>query len=73
LSWLIFQQGGQNHLFGHWLDNFTAYRLETTTDDDTGTLEMWIPLPKVPGPYFLHLSLTSNGASMASADSDLFG
>jgi hypothetical protein len=36
-------------------------------------LEMWIPLPKVPGPYFIHLSLTTGGASLASTNSDLFG
>lgn len=73
LKWYIFQKGGQSHLFGKWFENFVAYRLEATTNDDTGTLEMWIPLPKLPGPYFLDLSLTMDGASLASADSDLFG
>jgi hypothetical protein len=73
LSWLIFQKGGRSHLFGKWLDNFVAYRLQATTDNDTGTLEMWIPLPKVPGPYFIHLNLAADGANIASADSDLFG
>ena len=72
LSWSIFQKGGQNNLFGKWLSNFVAYRLEATTNDDTGTLEMWIPLPKVPGPYFIHLSLTTGGASLASTNSDPF-
>ena len=73
LRWWIFQKGGQSHLFGKWVDNFVAYRLEATTDNDTGTLEMWIPLPKAAGPYFLDLSLTTGDASLASADSDLFG
>jgi hypothetical protein len=72
LKWYIFQEGGQSHLFGKWVDNFVAYRLEATTDDDTGTLEMWIPLPKVPGPYFLDFSLTTGGAPLVSADSDPF-
>jgi hypothetical protein len=72
LKWYIFQKGSQGHLFGKWVDDFVAYRLEATTDDDTGTLQMWIPLPKVPGPYFLDFSLTTGGASLASADSGLF-
>lgn len=72
LKWYIFQKGSQSHLFGKWVDNFVAYRLEATTDDDTGTLQMWIPLPKAPGPYFLDFSLTAGGASLASADSGLF-
>jgi hypothetical protein len=49
-----------------------TYRLGATTNDDTGTLEMWIPLPKLPGPFFIHLSLTTDGASIASTDTNLF-
>jgi hypothetical protein len=72
LSWSIFQAGGHNNLFGRWLNNFVAYRLVATTDDDTGSLDMWIPLPKVTGPYFIRLNLTSGGADLASTDSDPF-
>jgi hypothetical protein len=73
LSWSIFQKDGENHLSKSWLGNFVAYRLEGTTNDDTGTLEMWIPLPKQHGPYFVRLTLTSpGGASLASMDSGLF-
>jgi len=74
LSWSIFQEGGQNHLPENWLGNFVAYRLEATTNDDTGTLEMWIPLPKQPGPYFVRLTMTTiGGVSLASMDSGPFG
>jgi hypothetical protein len=74
LSWSMFPEGGHAHLFGNWLKNVAAYRLEATTNDDTGTLEMWIPLPKPPGPYFIHLSLTTlDGASLTSMDSGPFG
>ena len=73
LSWSIFQEGGSNHLSGNWLGNFVAYRLEATTNDDTGTLEMWIPLPKQHGPYFIRLTLTTGGENLASMNSDPFG
>jgi len=72
LSWSIFQESGHNRLFGKWLSNFVAYRLEATTEDDTGTLEMWIPLPKPPGPYFIRVSLSTDGASLTSMDSGPF-
>jgi len=72
LSWSIFQEGGQNHLPGNWLGNFVAYRLDETTNDDTGTLEIWIPLPKQPGPYFVQLTMTTGAASLASMNSGSF-
>jgi hypothetical protein len=73
LSWSIFPKDGQSHLPGKWIGNFVAYRLDATTNDDTGTLEMWIPLPRQHGPYFIRLTLTTGGASLASMNSDLFG
>ena len=72
LSWSIFQENGRTRLFGNWLNSFVAYRLEATTEDDTGTLEMWIPLPKPPGPYFIRVSLSTDGASLTSMDSGPF-
>jgi hypothetical protein len=72
LSWSIFQQSGPSHLSEKWLGNFVAYRLEATTDDDTGTLEMWIPLPKHRGPYFIRLTLSTGSASLTSTNSGPF-
>jgi hypothetical protein len=75
LSWSIFQQdGGQNHLSGNWRGNFIAYRLKATTNDDTGAVEMWIPLPRQPGPYLVRVTITTTGGiSLASLDSGPFG
>ena len=73
LLWSIFQEGGHTSLFGKWANNFVAYRLEATTNDDTGTAEMWIPLPKLPGPFFIRLILITDGADLASTDSNPFG
>jgi len=73
LSWSIFQEGGPSHLAGKWFGNFVAYRLEATTNDDTGTLEMWIPLPRQQAPYVIRLTLeTPGGVSLASMDSGPF-
>ena len=71
MSWSIFQKGNHTDLFAKWR-SFAAYRLEATTNDDTGTVEMWIPLPKLHGPFFIHLTLTAGGSGLASADSGPF-
>jgi len=73
LSWEIFQTGSHTNLYGKWLSDFAAYRLQATTEDDTGSLDVWIPLPVAPGPYFIRLSLASDGARLASMDSSPFG
>jgi hypothetical protein len=73
LAWSIFQQGNKTNPFEKWLGgDFVVDRLEATTNDDTAALEMWIPLPKVPGPFVIRLSLTTDGADLASADSGPF-
>jgi hypothetical protein len=73
LSWSIFQQEDKTNPFGKWLDgDFVIDRLEATTNDDTAALEMWIPLPKLPGPFVIRLSLSTDGADLASADSSPF-
>jgi hypothetical protein len=73
LAWSIFQQGDKTNPFGKWLGgDFVVDRLEATTNDDTTALEMWIPLPKLPGPFVIRLSLSADGADLASTDSSPF-
>jgi hypothetical protein len=72
LSWSMWQQGGKKRLYGNWLNRNLAYRLEATTDRDTTTLDLWVPLPKSPGPYFIRVNLTAAESPLASADSPPF-
>jgi hypothetical protein len=55
-----------------WLNRNLAYRLEATTDRDTTSLDLWVPLPRSPGPYFIRVNLTAADATLASADSQPF-
>jgi hypothetical protein len=76
LRWWISQEGSRTHahLFGKWFSSdFVGYSLVATTENDTGVVSMWIPLPKVPGPYILHLDLTTDGNDLISANSPAFG
>ena len=72
LSWSIFPENDSTQLPGKWLGEFVSYRLVATTDDDTGSVAMWIPLPKQRGPYFVRLTLATRTADLASADSGPF-
>jgi hypothetical protein len=73
LSWPIYPENGSTGLPEKWLGNFVAYRLVATTDDDTGTLDMWIPLPRQQGPYFIRVTLALGDADLASMSSGPFG
>jgi hypothetical protein len=72
LTWSMWQQGGKKRLYGNWLNRNLAYRLEATTDHDTTTLDLWIPLPKLPGRYFIRVNLAADQSPLASADSPSF-
>jgi hypothetical protein len=73
LSWSMWQKNGTTRrLYGNWLNRNLAYRLKASTDRDTATLDLWIPLPKPPGPYFVRMQLTASGSARASTDSQPF-
>ncbi len=72
LSWSIIPQNKTSHLPRKWQLNYDAYRLAPTTNDDTGSLNMWIPLPSQPGPYFAVLTLAVNGTALTTSESGPF-
>jgi FHA domain len=72
LTWSIWQQGGETRLFGKWLETTAAYRLEATSNHDTAGFNIWVPMPKEPGPYVVRLALTADGVSIASTISQPF-
>lgn len=72
LSWSMWQTGGDVRLHGDWLNSNLAYRLEAVTDSDTVSIDLWVPLPRPPGPYFVQVDLTAEGARLHSAHSEPF-
>jgi hypothetical protein len=73
LTWSMWQKNGETRrLYGNWLNRNLAYRLKAITDRDTTTLDLWVPLPKPPGPYFVRIQLTAGGSARASTDSQPF-
>lgn len=73
LTWEIFQAGGSAPLLGEWLRTTPAYRLRPTTEHDSASVDLWVPLPKEPGPYVVRLSLALDGGpTLHSAISEPF-
>jgi hypothetical protein len=68
----MWQTGGDVRLHGDWLNSNLAYRLQAVTDHDTVTIDMWVPLPKPPGPYFVRVDINSGNTRLASSDSEPF-
>jgi hypothetical protein len=73
LTWsMLAARGAKKRLYGDWLNDNLAYRLKAGSNRDTAFQYIWIPLPKPPGPYFVRVELTANGAPLKSEASDPF-
>jgi hypothetical protein len=73
LSWSMWQEAGAVRLSGDWLNDNLAYRIEPRTDHATTTLDVWIPMPREPGSYFIRVDLRSGLTRVDSGESDRFG
>jgi hypothetical protein len=72
LAWQVWQEGGRTRLFGRWLKDSLAYRLTPTSESDSGSVQLWVPLPKEHGRYYVRLELRYKGNPLASGDSAIF-
>lgn len=72
LRWSLWQSGGGGPLSGPWLKTRPAYKLQASTENDTGSVDLWIPLPKDPGPYVLRAELADGDTLLAQDTSDPF-
>lgn len=72
LSWSMWQENGAERLYGEWLNEQLAYRIEATSDHDTASVDYWIPLPKQKGPYFIRTRLAFNDTTLATSDTHPF-
>ncbi|WP_284740616.1 hypothetical protein [Amycolatopsis sp. RTGN1] len=72
LTWEMWQVDGKFRLHGDWLNTNLAYELRPSTDHDTTSVDLWVPLPKDPGEYKVHVDLTLDGRNVASNESPPF-
>jgi len=71
--WSMFSQSARAPLPAAWQHRNLAYRLHSTSDHDTGSFDLWIPIPEAPGRYVIQLELRTDDAILDSADSRYFG
>jgi hypothetical protein len=72
LSWSMWQEAGDIRLSGDWLNDNLAYRIEPRSDHATTTLDVWIPMPREPGAYFVRVDLRSGPTRIDSGESERF-
>jgi hypothetical protein len=72
VGWSIWDAGSEHRLFGRWLATNLAYRLKASSEKDVASLDIWVPLPKDEGPFFVRLTLTADGTRLAHIDTDEF-
>jgi hypothetical protein len=72
LSWSLWQAAGGVRLSGEWLNDNVAYVIKPRSDHTTTTLDVWIPLPREPGSYFVRVDLRSGATRIDSGESERF-
>jgi hypothetical protein len=72
LSWEMYQQEGARRLHGDWLNTNLAYRLVAEAESDATTQDIWIPLPRPAGPFFVRVLAKVDGTRLDSEDSEPF-
>jgi hypothetical protein len=72
LSWSMWASHDEQRLYGDWLNKHVAYRLSATTEHDTASVNIWVPLPKEKGPYFVEINLIGPVSAMATVRSPEF-
>jgi hypothetical protein len=68
LTWSMYVEGSTSPLFGAWLRTTAAYQIKPSTDHDSATLGLWVPLPRKHGTYTVALTLRRQGVAVASID-----
>jgi hypothetical protein len=72
LTWAMYPEGETTPLYGDWLRTTAAYKLRPSTDHDSATVALWVPLPKSRGMYGVTLTASLRGLTLASADTPAF-
>lgn len=71
LTWAMWHAGGQR-LHAGWFNDHLAYQLLASTDHDSATVHLWVPLPTMPGPFLVDVEARLDGAGLASERSEEF-
>jgi hypothetical protein len=72
VRWSIFRGADAAELRGPWVNTNVAYRLKATAEEDATSRNIWVPLPKGGGSFYVSLTLTADGQPLANRNSPEF-
>lgn len=72
LTWAMWHASGGGRLHESWLNNHLAYRMLPDTDHDSATVDLWVPLPRTPGPFVVDVAAKVAGTGIAKSRSNPF-
>ena len=70
LTWAMWHKDGGDRLHEGWLNERLAYELRASTDNDSAVAQLWVPLPKIPGPFLVGVTATVDGAPLTSGEAE---
>lgn len=72
LTWAMWHASGGGRLHESWLNDHLAYRMLPDTDHDSASVDLWVPLPQVAGPFVVDVAAKVEGTGIAKSRSDPF-
>lgn len=72
LRWQVIRVGDTEPLFGRWLHQVEARTVTPEADHATATVQLWVPLPKGPGPYVVRVAVVRGESELGTRRSNPF-
>jgi hypothetical protein len=72
LSWSMWTANGGTRLHAAWLNDTLAYRLVAGADHDATAVDIWVPIPKAHGPYYVRTTMSVKGGVVAEGKTGTF-
>lgn len=70
--WEVWTPSGASRLYDRWLDEVRVARIAAERERDAGAVQFWVPMPKRPGSYFIHVIIRDGDKVLFVARSDIF-
>ncbi|HET7534174.1 MAG TPA: hypothetical protein VFJ83_13570, partial [Nocardioidaceae bacterium] len=70
--WEVWSQDDAIRLFDRWLDEVPVSRIAAEKEQDSGAFQFWVPMPKKPGEYVIHVIIKEGERLLVIDRSDPF-
>lgn len=70
--WEVWSQDGASRLYDRWLEEVPVSRIAAEREQDSGAFQFWVPMPKKPGEYVIHVIIKEGERLLVIDRSDPF-